>query len=79
MPQCSLFSAEIMGSPNSREQVITFTSTDEVDTITSMSPKSRVVIRGFSLTGHCRIIIDHGIPRNEVDGQLTKDAAWQTF
>lgn len=79
MPQCSLVPAEIMGSPNGRGQVIAFTSTDEVDTITTMSPKIRVVIRGLSLTGLCRIIIDHGIPRNEVDGQLTKDAAWQTF
>lgn len=56
MELCSLVSVEMMGSLNSRRQMVAFASTDKVSTVTTISHKGQVVIRGFRFTGLWRII-----------------------
>ena len=52
----ALASVEIRGSLNRRGQVEVFTHTEKVGTITTIGHKGRVVLRGFRVTGLCRII-----------------------
>ena len=52
----TLVSVEIRGSLNRRGQVVVFTHTDKVGTITTISHKGLVVLTGFRATGLCRII-----------------------